>query len=243
MAVTSQTDLVLASSAAWQRKLYAALAIIEQALRKSRKPYIAYTSGKDSHAVMILCEMVRPGITLAWSDDELELPETLQMMEMLRRIGAPLRTFHGAATHAHWFRPWSDRPYWRDPMPGTEALGRDFQDVLAEDGYDLVYLGLRMEENSRRRNWLLQSGPTYGGTTIIRRCNPIYDWSADDVWALIAHAQVPYNRAYDKLDAIGVPRKSQRVGPLPLARRSHLVDAWPEILADLEKRYQRRWQD
>lgn len=244
MAVVGEPERILYASAAFQHKLFRALAITRQALARSRAPYIAFSGGKDSTAVMVLCEMVRPGIPLCWSDDELELPETVAYMSLMRVLaGAQLRVFPGFAQHAGWFTPWRDTPFWRPPFPGTVVTTQDYQDVLAGEGHDLVFLGLRMEESRRRRDWLIQSGPTYGGRTLVRRCNPIWDWSADDVWALIAGIRVPYNEAYDRMEESGIPRHRQRVGPMPLAPRQQLADGWPDILARLEARYQRRWQD
>ena len=63
------------------------------------------------------------------------------------------------------------------------------------------------------------------------------------MWALIAGWGLAYSAAYDVMERIGIPRRRQRVGPLPLAPRSQLEAGWPDVLARLETRYQRRWTE
>lgn len=240
LSVIGEPERILYQSASFQDKLFRAMAVVGAALKRSRRPYLAFSGGIDSTAVLTICELVRPGIPVCWSDDELELPETVAYMALMHQAaGAQYQAFQGGATHAGWFVPWTDVPCWRDPLPGTIPARSSLWHI--EHDYDLVLLGTRMDESRRRRDWLLQSGPTYGGSTITRRCCPIWDWSKDDVWALIAGQGVPYNAAYDRMEALGIPRKRQRVGPMPLAPRQQLADGWPAILARLEARYGRRW--
>lgn len=242
--MAGELERILYHSAAFQAKLFQALAIVRKALHTAQRPYIAFSGGKDSTATLTLVELVRSGVHIAWSDDELELPETLDYMTLFQRMaGTQFSVYPGATIHAGWFVPWTDRPFWREPFTETVRTDQPYDIYLAEQGYDLVILGTRMEENRRRRDWLAQSGPIYGGVTITRRCCPLWDWTADDVWALIAGQGMPYNAAYDRMEACGIPRKRQRVGPMPLAPRSQLADGWPHTLARLESRYGKRWHD
>lgn len=227
----------------YQTKQFAALATITDALKRANRPYIAFSGGKDSLATTALVHLIRPDVPLVWSDDELEYPETVAFMTDLRAVaGDQLRILLGWTQHAHWFTPWTAEPAWREPFEGAIRVDGEVDDWMAEEGYDLVFTGVRMEENQRRQSWLLQVGPTYHVRTGTgRRCCPLWDWTADDVWALIAGQRLPYNAVYDRLESIYVPRKAQRVGPLPLARREHLVEGWPDLLDQLEGRYGRRW--
>lgn len=233
-----------AESRAFQDRLISALAAVTRALQRSRRPYIAFSGGKDSLAVTAIVHAVAPEVPLVWSDDELEYPESVAYIDALRAVAGPQLTITlGWAEHAGWFRPWTERPYWREPFEGAIAVDGPVDDWQADLGYDLTFLGLRMEENRRRRDWLIQTGPIYASRQgTLRRCCPLWDWTADDVWALIAAWGLPYNRVYDRLEALGVPRRSQRVGPLPLARRNDLEAGWPDLLARLEARYGPRWR-
>lgn len=233
----------------FRRRIDEALAAIGRALQCARRPYVAFSGGKDSLALLCLVHSLNPAVPFAWSDDELELPETVAYMQMIQAVDADgLFTVRLAtAVHAGWFRPWEDAPFWREPLPGSIPKGPTRSEWAHDSGYDLVFTGLRMRENRRRRDWLGQTGPIYRAKTVPGawewRCCPLWDWSADDVWHLIHERGLPYNRVYDVFERIGVHRHAQRVGPLPLARRVHLAEGWPDTLSRLEVRYGRRWED
>lgn len=229
---------------AFQFQLAGALDIVRRALRRAKRPYVAFSGGKDSLVVAGLVLLVEPAIILHWSDDELEYPETVTLMTDLQDImGDQLLISRGWATHAGWFRPWRDEPFWRDPLPGTLTAGMDSDDWMAGRGHDLTLLGTRGGESNKRGEFLRAAGPTYrvrSGTG--RRCCPLWDWTEDDVWCAIAGLGLPYNLAYDRLAEIGVDRERQRIGPLPLTPRWVLAAGWPEVLARLEARYGARWE-
>ena len=140
---------------AFRAKLAQALSIAAQALAGARRPYVAFTSGKDSVATAAIVHAVRPDVPLLWSDDELEYPEVVTYMEQLKELaGDQLIITLGWATHANWFRPWRDEPLWRDPFPGALFVGRDIDDWMGTRGYDLTFTGVRMEESRKRRDCL-----------------------------------------------------------------------------------------
>jgi phosphoadenosine phosphosulfate reductase len=208
---------------------------------------VAFTSGKDSMVVAWMVEQITRGVTLAWSDDELEYPETVAIMEQM----APELMFvvtSGYSWHNHWFHPWVDTPFWRAPLPQMVWITEDQDDYMARQGYDLTFTGLRAEESRKRRDWLTYSRsafetpglyPVRSGTGL--RCAPLHDWTVDDVWAYTYAHNLPVNPVYDRLSEIGVEPRRQRVGPLPLARRADLVAGWPDMLDALESRYGKRW--
>lgn len=225
------------------------LTVIEKALKRSKRPYLAFSGGKDSMVLLGLVHQVDPSVPLLWSDDELEYPETVELMELIQAsAGDQLVIARGWAEHAGWFRPWTDAPFFRDPLPGTLTAGMDADDWMATRGHDLVFTGLRKDESSWRRDWLqwveeTRGQPIYrvkGGSG--RRCCPLADWSADDAFAAIAFWGLPLNLVYPRLESIGVAREAQRVGPLPLTPRATLLEGWPELLERLEARYGRRWR-
>lgn len=225
----------------FQAKMAVAQARIIKALKRSKRPYVAFSGGIDSEAVVILTLAVAPDVSVFWSDDELEYPETVDLMTALHGDGQFVIA-RGYAEHAGWFRPWRDEPFWRDPLPGTLTAGMEADDFMASRGHDLTLLGTRADESRKRRQWFAANGGTYKVQTGTgRRCCPIHDWDKDLVWALIGASGIAYNRAYDRLTEIGIHRERQRIGPLPLTPRPILAEGWPELLDRLEARYQRRW--
>jgi phosphoadenosine phosphosulfate reductase len=248
MAQIIRDGVMRASMPDFAMKHAAALQTVTKALKRSKRPYIAFSGGKDSMAVLTLVHTVNPNVPLHWSDDELEYDETVAVMTQIKEIaGDQLVISHGWATHAGWFRPWRDEPYWRDPLPGTLFAGMDSDDWMATRGHDMVFTGLRKDESGARRDFLaavqeVKGSPIYRvnhGTG--QRCCPLADWTTDDVFALLAITGMPINPVYAILEAAGVSRGRSRVGPLPLTPRDHLVRGWDGLIDRLETRYGRRW--
>jgi 3'-phosphoadenosine 5'-phosphosulfate sulfotransferase (PAPS reductase)/FAD synthetase len=226
----------------FQRKLGRAREAVAAGLAAMRKPYVAFSGGKDSLVCLALVLEQAPTVTVNWSDDELEHAETVAYNTSLAsQMGFQFLVTAGYATHAGWFRPWYDRPYWRDPLPGTVEVGDRIETWMPKQGYDGTFLGLRKAENARRRQYLGAMGRLHSCVDGTWRCNPLAGWTVDDVWALIAGWKLSYNPVYDRLAAIGVPRKLQRVGPLPLSPAWHLKLGWPEVYRRLVDRYGPRW--
>lgn len=46
------------------------------------------------------------------------------------------------------------------------------------------------------------------------RLCPLMKWIHQDIWAYIAHHEIPYNSIYDRMALAGVPRKEWRIGTL-----------------------------
>lgn len=221
-----------------------ALTSIRNALSGKQSPYVALSGGKDSAVVRHLVARVCPDATLFWSDDELEYPESIALMERTQsEVGDRFVIGFGWAQHADWFRPWTDRPFWRDPLPGTLAVGMDADDWMAARGHDLTFLGTRAEESKVRAAWLESSGPVYQvkrGTGL--RCCPIWDWPVGYVYQYAGREGIELSPVYTRLAEIGVREDLRRVGPLPLARRDDLLKGWPKLLQRLEDRYGYRWK-
>lgn len=233
---------VHAQSARFRGRLDTALGIAQVALKKARRPYVAFSGGKDSTAVCALVHALNPAVPLLWSDSELELPETVDYIAAVKRLAGDQMTLcFSTSTHAGWFASWTDEPFFREPLPGTIRIAGTKDEWQRAAGFDRVFLGLRANESRKRRAWLAAAGPIYGAPAGVPRCCPIWDWTEDDVWALLHSWRLGYNPAYDRMDVIGVHRQRQRVGPLPLTSRSQLEDGWPDLLERLEARYGRRW--
>lgn len=240
------TAFIHFESKAFTDKLLRSMSIVEQALTKRLLPYIAFSSGKDSLVVTHLVHSYDPSINLLWSDDELELPETVAYMETLKSLaGDQLTITLGYAKHAGWFLPWRDNPPFRLPLAGSVHIGMQSDSWQARRGFGMVFTGLRSNENRKRRDWLLQHRPLYqvgNGRWRRWRCCPLEDWTEDDIWAAIAGWGLAYNPAYDVMSRMNIQRTMQRVGPLPLAPRYQLDLCWPDLLKRLEARYGARWQ-
>lgn len=226
----------------FQAKLGRTRDLIAEALATMHDPYVAFSGGKDSLCVLALVREQYPHVRVNWSDDELEYPEQPGYITGLARDwDLNLTITLGYAQHAGWFRPWTDAPYWREPVPGTLRIDMDVAEWVITQGWDGVFLGLRKAENSMRRRYLDAMGRLHDTKRLGWRCNPLAGWSTDDVWALIAGLDLPYNPAYDRMALVAIPRAEQRVGPLPLSPGWLLRAGWPRMHAALRERYGPRW--
>ena len=101
---------------------------------------------------------------------------------------------------------------------------------LSEKG---VFLGLRAEEASYREKHLRSQGPLFQAASDGKwRSNPISWWNVLDVWAYIMARDIPYNRAYDVMEKMGIPLDRQRIGPFAYAlgggSAAILKKGWPD---------------
>jgi 3'-phosphoadenosine 5'-phosphosulfate sulfotransferase (PAPS reductase)/FAD synthetase len=207
-----------------------ARSIVAQALRSCEAPHVALSGGKDSTVVFALVEEQRKGVPAVWSDDEWWLPETMEYMERLRTAGADVRQIRTDDSHTGWFRvegEWDGIPHY-----------------AREQGWDLTFLGLRQEESTKRRFHLCKRGPLFlAKSDGFWHCNPIHDWLWRDVWGFIVMRGLDYNRAYDKLEQMGIPPERQRIGPLAVERvlgygqLGVLKRGWPELFDRFAARY------
>lgn len=230
-----------AKTPGFRRKVEASTMIVEDALQRSGNPYVAFSAGKDSDVVLHLVRTVSPAAVAVWSDDEWNLPETIERVanvENLHKIAAKVQ-------HAEWFTSWDGE---RRPDPDTvwvdAPANNGLQTFAKLNKYDGVFIGLRAEENARRKMHLRTHGFCFWAKGDgLWQCNPIAWWSVMDVWAYITLHGIPYNTAYDRLSALGVPLEQQRIGPFAVERvlgygqLSLLKRGWPELFNQFAAKY------
>lgn len=209
-------------TAGYRRKVKRARLVIESALELGVPGYVALSGGKDSTVVHNLIMELYPSVPAVWSDDEWYLPETLDYIRRLQDTGLDVRQIRTNAQHAAWFSVQGDY--------------NGIPDYARKQGLELCFLGLRQEESSVRRIHLRTFGPLFFAKSDgFWHCNPIHDWAWQDVWAYIVSREVDYNRAYDRLEEIGIPPEHQRIGPLAVERvlgygqLAILKRGWPEL--------------
>ena len=212
-----------AATAGHKKKVAAARATILKAFEMlpEERWYVAFSGGKDSTVVFNLVRGVYPAIPGIWCDDEFYLPETAEYMACMKDAGVRIKQVPKRVKHTEWF---------------TANEDKDNADIY--DGYEGVFLGLRAQENTYRRQYLRKYGTLYyakrGAVSQGWLCNPIAWWKIEDVWAYIFSRRVDYNRAYDRLAELGIPLAKQRIGPyavdaaLGYGQLAILKKGWPE---------------
>ena len=193
-----------------QWRVDAARQRIGQWLQKAQRPYIAFSTGKDSLCVLHLvreqapdtpavyfdagCAFPESEAVLARTENVIAFPADESLLETFKRCGG----FLGAGSELE-----------RETMRTT--VWGPIERLVAEYGFDGVAYGLRSEENPGSRGRLVRHR---GAVFQYKRdglwaCQPIHDWSYDGVWAFIVSNGIPYCGVYDKLwDA---PEEDQRL--------------------------------
>ena len=84
-----------------------------------------------------------------------------------------------------------------------EEFFKKVEKELIENGYDLVFVGIRKEESLKRKNRIREN--SFLG--IINECWPVAEWGWKDIWAYIFLNDIPYASVYEKYgDVIGIEK-------------------------------------
>lgn len=178
-------------------------------LKKVERPYVAFSTGKDSLCTLHLVRNQSLDIPAIYFDADCAYPESKEMLERTPNVivwpaDEPLletfRRFGGFEAGAKLERATMQTTVW-GPI----------KRLLQHYDFDGVAYGLRSEENTATRGKLAR----YRGSVFQRKrdglwaCQPIHDWEYDDVWAYIVSNGLEYCGVYDTLwDA---PPEDQRL--------------------------------
>ena len=201
--------LAHARTAHFRGTVESSLAVIREALAGASRPYIAYSTGKDSAAMADMAWGVAPDIPAVYFDADCAFPES---EELLARTAK-----------AHTVIRWKCEPFFDTlrRMGGPTADGienetmrttvyRPIKALLAEYRFDCVFVGLRAEEAKGRMLLGRNRGQLFFNKRDgIMECLPMMEWHFDDIWTYLVGRGVDYNAAYDAMD--GMPLSERRV--------------------------------
>ena len=181
--------------------------------------YVAHSGGKDSAALVHILATHCGPVHAIHCDDELTLPEHdafLQNSRIDRWLAPALGTIH-----AGWHHPWRDDPRWREPLaPDIEWASSHYwsiEEYMSQQGFGVAFLGRRRHESLRRGAIMKSAGARMHRTADILVCDPLRDWTDDDLWGYLRKHRIPVCRAYRTLlRHCGRSFHSARLGPLPL---------------------------
>lgn len=208
-------DFALYQLPAHRRKVEESLDVISQATTHGVIG-VTFSGGKDSTVVLDLVRRVVPDSPAGFFDSGAEYPWTYELAALYG-----VESIHPKESYLDVCRRCG---YWGFENPSEPDAVADFSEIFIEEparqfaskaGISVVALGLRKDESRHRGIYLSKMGSLhlakYDG---LWHLNPISKWNANDVWAYIAGRGLPYNKAYDRMTAVGVPRKEQRVSTL-----------------------------
>lgn len=188
-----------------QRKVARARERIAEFIGRTQHPYVAFSAGKDSACVLHLVREQASGTPAVYFDAQCAYPEVRTLigrtdnlitfpadepfLETLQRVGL--------------FAPALERITMQTTVWGPAAR------LIARYGFDSVAYGLRADESRGRRAHARRNGAVFQYVSGLWGCQPIWDWTYDDVWAFILTTHIPYCGTYDRMWYM--PEREQRI--------------------------------
>jgi len=219
-------------------------AIIE-ALEKCppHRAYVAWSGGKDSTALAHLVHSIAPEVEMVSQVDDLDFPDKLPYMERVaKQFSFKWRVLRPEFSVLEYMRKHGigiERICAQTHQLTKDAFLKLFERYRAENGKDMVFLGLRAEESPHRRRNRACRGLLYQHKDGLWVATPIADWRVWDVFAYHVINDIPIRPLYLKGDPEKV--RSGWVVP-PEGAAAHggvqwLRQHYPEVYAKLAREF------
>lgn len=190
-------DLHVADTKRRTKELY------EKDIKRCDTAYIAFSGGKDSIALLDLCDKVLPNnVPVIFSDTDMELPDTYKVWQQvqkkyLNREFIMVRADNSAIENWRLFGPPSRTVRWccsvHKSSPALVCLKKRFK---KEKVLVMAFTGVRQEESNSRADYA-DSSDGMKATMQINRM-PIVEWGAHELWLYIFANNLIINAAYRK---------------------------------------------
>lgn len=215
---------------AFKRKVEQSHRLVEKALATMSKPYVAFSTGKDSLVTYHLVREQLPDVAAVYFDADCAFPESYELLDRYPQV-IRWKTEPLLETFARYGGP-SVRGVGKATMEST--VYAPIRTLLEAHHFDGVFLGLRSQESEGRALSAKYHGTLYQYTRDeVWRCLPVADWSHQDVWAYIVSRDLDYNRVYDKMEDMPIDdrRVSYWAGTTKIrhGRWTFLKQHYPEL--------------
>ncbi|WP_233869642.1 phosphoadenosine phosphosulfate reductase domain-containing protein [Paraburkholderia adhaesiva] len=211
-------------------------------------------------ALDVARELDRLPLDVHFYDEECISPDTEAYVERVRGqpdialtwYCVPVKHRNACSrTQPYWFC-WNpdEREKWVRPMPECAvasipgfAHGMSIPDCIhlpfaATPQTVAMLRGIRTQESMRRlRMTTTKRIDNYihpsSNTRNVWLCDPVYDWTFEDVWVAPSRFGWDYNATYDRFEAMGLPHPQQRVCPPFGEEPLTLLHTWAVCYPDL----------
>lgn len=220
---------------------------IREAFATGAKWSVSFSGGKDSLCVLHLVRSIDKDIPAVFIDSGTEYPETLEFVKSCPNviIEKPTMTLLEMYETCGDYQGLDKKPelYFTSKQIVETINQEPIRHVNEQCGFTGNFTGIRKQE-SNDRLWLAKTKKGLwqqkDGTW---RCEPVINWTHQDVWSFIASNGLPYNAVYDRLADLGVPREEWRVAPyagstkIRWGRWAILKRGWPDLFAQFAARF------
>ncbi len=183
----------------YKEKVKEANNIIKQCFKQFKHPYLAYSGGKDSVAMLHLVIQHEPNIEVwLWDHGPYLIPRKIQKEieeNALKQGVKPENLFIRTSKQL-------DHPDARwDYMRWYRTFFSTLSNLIDDREWDIAFLGIRKEESGARK---ARADKPFNYTTDpkLPQCYPLHEWTWMDVWACIISNNISYLEHYDRYGAI-----------------------------------------
>ncbi len=231
-------------TAAYKRRIEAAQSNVHVALQSCRRPYIAFSTGKDSTVMADMVWRESPSTPAVYFDADACFPESRALLERYRSSGRTIIEWPTEPildTMERVGGPTSPRS---EAATMQSTVYAPIKALLETHAFDCAFVGLRAEENTDRKRAIRIHGPMfYSQRDDIQVAWPIGALTFDDIWAYIFSQGVDYSAVYDRQFEMGLPwddcRLSYCYGETKAShgRWAILRRGWPDLFARFAARF------
>jgi 3'-phosphoadenosine 5'-phosphosulfate sulfotransferase (PAPS reductase)/FAD synthetase len=186
-------------------------------LKRSVKPYVSFSAGKDSLVALDMALALRPDIAVVWHDEDWLPPGTVESVEAAEQFYG-IRILRVRERHAadEWYARYGQWPHCSQPRV-VDFEADTWPEIEDHYGFDGAIIALRGDE-SKARSLALRYPLRWHKTMGAWRVSPVHDWTYMDVWSYILGRRLPFHPAYRQMIEAGVEPAHARIGPLTATR-------------------------
>jgi 3'-phosphoadenosine 5'-phosphosulfate sulfotransferase (PAPS reductase)/FAD synthetase len=204
----------------FKKKLDYSCNLITKVIKKSKTPYIAWSGGKDSTALMYLITQYLgyKDILVFCQKDDLDFPNEIDYINRLsKKYDLNLKLYTPLESVFDYIINNNIDVISKDIHDKSNIITKKFFLSLIKKfikiyNPDTVFMGLRIEESGNRRmNYVVNGDSYYCKYDKMGHCNPLSMWTTDDIFSFLIINNVEifelYNTAITIKDADNI-RKS-----------------------------------
>lgn len=162
----------------------------------SQNPYIAFSGGKDSLCLLILCrELGLTSIPVFTQADDLDYPfKEKYCKDIVSELG--FTDYNYVESKVSALQQLKELDFsTNDQISGT--FSHVYREFAKNRNLDGSLVGLRVEESKKRKHLILARTELFKNKKGIWQCNPIARFSGIDVFSVIVQSNVEYIEVYD----------------------------------------------